>query len=160
MALLSFGFCGAVAVAFAVLIILQRSLYLSAICLLGVLLQASALFFLSGAPLLAFLQIMIYAGAVMVLVVVTIMAAPVPVGGRFARLSIPWPVAAAGLLLPAGQIFWALSRGADMTLAGTALPQAQAAIGPILFGPYAVATEAVTLLMFLSALALVKRRAP
>lgn len=149
---------GVLAVVFAGLMLLQRSLYSAAICLLGVLLQTAAFFFLAGAPLLAFLQIMIYAGAVMVLIVVTIMAAPAPVEVRFARLSVPLPIAALGLLLPAGEVALAVSRGGlPAGGAGGAAPL-QAALGPILFGPYALATEAVTLLMFLSSLALVGRR--
>jgi NADH-quinone oxidoreductase subunit J len=137
--------------------LLQRSLYAAAVCLLVVLLQSAAFFFFAGAPLLAFLQIMIYAGAVMVLIVVTIMAAPVPAESRFARLSAPWPLAAAGLVLPVAVVAAVLLRQPlPAGAAGAALP-AQAAIGPVLFGPYAVATEAVTLLMLLSSLALVGR---
>ena len=71
----------------------QRSLYTAAICLLVVLFQAAALFFLAGAPLLAFLQIMIYAGGVMVLIVVMVMAAPGREGSFWSRLQVPRPVA-------------------------------------------------------------------
>jgi NADH:ubiquinone oxidoreductase subunit 6 (subunit J) len=150
---------GVLAVLFASLMVLQRSLYVSAVCLLVVLTQAAALFFFSGAPLLAFLQVMIYAGAVMVLIVVAIMAAPAPAGERFMRLSLPWPLAVAGLLLPILEIFLSVARqgpaprGLGLTLS------VEAAIGPILFGSYAVATEAVTLLLLLSALAIVTDRA-
>ena len=148
---------GAAAVFFAALMLLQRSLYAAAICLLAVLLQSAAFFFLSGAPLLAFLQIMIYAGAIMVLIVVTIMAAPAPAEKRFAELSAPWPLAAAGLLLPIAIVFAFLARQ-PLAEGGLGAGQGlQAAIGPILFGPYATATEAVTLLMFISSLALVGR---
>jgi NADH-quinone oxidoreductase subunit J len=150
-------FCGAAAVFFAVLMLLQRSLYAAAVCLMAVLLQSAAFFFFAGAPLVAFLQIMIYAGAVMVLIVVTIMAAPAAAQRRFSRLSAPWPLAAVGLVLPVGVVLAAVSRaGLPEGSAGAGL-KAQAAIGPVLFGPYAVATEAVTLLMLLSALALVGR---
>lgn len=154
---------GAAAVLFAAMMILQRSLYGAAICLLAVLLQTAAFFFFAGAPLLAFLQIMIYAGAVMVLVVVTIMAAPAPARRRFAELGAPWPLAAAGLLLPAGIVFAFLARSPLPVGGLDAAASVQSALGPVLFGPYAVATEAVTLLMFLSSLALVGRttkRAP
>lgn len=161
MAPLALYLCGAAAVAFAVLMVLQRSLYLSAICLLAVLLQAAALFFIAGAPLLAFLQIMIYAGAVMVLIVVTIMAAPSPeepAASRFARLSLPWPLAAAGLVLPLVEVFLLLSRGGAAAVPARGA-SVELSLGPVLFGPFAVATEAVTLLMFLSALALAGRGA-
>ena len=148
---------GAGAGVFAVLMLFQRSLYASAICLLAVLLQASALFYLSGSPLLAFLQLMIHAGAVMVLVVITIVASPTPVERRWAVSGLPRPLLLTGAALPAALAALFLSRaqpGAAMA-AGAALGPAQAAIGSVLFGPYALATEAVGLLLFLSALAVV-----
>ncbi len=151
---------GAVAVLFAGLMLAARSLYSAAVCLLAVLLQVAAIFYFVGAPLLGFMQVMIYAGAVMVLVVVTVMASPQESDRRWARLSLPAPVsAAAGLLLlaEAGLLLW---RGG--ALAGQALPaaDAQKRIGAVLFGPYAVATEAVTLLMLLASLAVVGDREP
>jgi NADH-quinone oxidoreductase subunit J len=65
----------ALAAFFGIVMLLARSLYVSAVCLLAVLLQTGIIFAACGAPLLGFLQVMIYAGAVMVLVVVTVMAA-------------------------------------------------------------------------------------
>lgn len=151
---------GAIAVIFAGLMLFQRSLYACALCLLFVLMQTSLLFLLAGAPLLAFLQIMIYAGAVMVLVVVTIMAAPGPAaGGGWSRLAIPRPLAVAGLLLPIAELAVVSARGGlgQAGALGSAMA-AQTRIGPILFGPYAVATEAVGILMLLSGLAVLGRR--
>lgn len=151
---------GSVAVLFAGLMLVQRSLYTSAVCLLVVLMQIAAIFYFVGAPLLGFMQVMIYAGAVMVLVVVTIMASPQATQRLWTRLSLPGPVAAAaGLLVlaEAGLLLW---RGG--ALAGPAQPafDAQKNIGAVLFGPYAVATEAVTLLMLLASLAVVGDREP
>lgn len=161
MALFAAALAGILAVFFSGLMVFQRSLYASAVCLLAVLLQAAVLFFVAGAPLLAFLQIMIYAGAVMVLIVVAIMAAPSPpTGDLWSRLAIPWPLAVVGLSLPFLEIAFLLLRSnLPAGFAGGALP-VQARIGPVLFGPYAVATEAVTLLLFLSALAIVGRESP
>lgn len=148
---------GALAVLFAALMLAQRSLYTSAICLLVVLFQAAALFYLSGAPLLAFLQIMIYAGAVMVLIVVMVMAAPGPEGSFWSRLQLPRWAGWLGLLIPLAEVALALSRGEQAAGAPGALAL-QEAVGPFLFGPYAAATEGVTLLMFLAALALIEER--
>lgn len=151
---------GTAAAFFAWLMLFQRSLYACALCLLFVLMQTSVLFLLAGAPLLAFLQIMIYAGAVMVLVVVTIMAAPSPpTGGGWSRLSIPRPLAVAGLLLPLAELAAIAARGGlPQAGAGGAGLGAQSRIGSVLFGPYALATEAVGLLMLLSGLAVLGRR--
>jgi NADH-quinone oxidoreductase subunit J len=161
--MLTFAACvlaGAAAVGFAALMVFQRSLYAAAICLLAVILQSSVLFFLVGSPLLAFLQVMVYAGAVMVLVVVTIMAAPEPMRARWSGLSIPKWLAAAGLLLPVVEVVVMLAQGATAPItagiAGTVAHQEQ--MGAVLFGPYAIATESVGILLFVAALALVDAR--
>lgn len=150
---------GAVAVVFAGLMAVQRSLYASAVCLLVVLLQLCALFLLFGAPLLAFMQVMIYAGAVMVLIVITIMAAPrPPAGDVWSPLSIPRPLA---LLVP---VLAVLEVGAALWQTPLPAPGLRAAEGAsarvpgLLFGAYAPATEAVALLMLLAALAIMERR--
>ncbi|MBI3289527.1 MAG: NADH-quinone oxidoreductase subunit J [Elusimicrobia bacterium] len=147
-------FVGAVAAFFAGVMFFHRSLYVSAVSLLVVLLQTGMLFFLCGSPLLGFLQVMIYAGAVMVLVVVTIMAAGSKSGERFTEFSFPRPLAWLGLIAAAAETAFLLSRG--VAPASVAVdPGLQARFGAVLFKPYALATEAVTLLMFLAALAIV-----
>lgn len=143
---------GAVAVFFAAVMLLHRSLYVSAVSLLVVLLQSAVLFLLCGSPLLGLLQVMIYAGAVMVLVVVTIMASGHE-GERFADLSFPRPLAWLGLISVVAEAALVLSRG-TLPAAAAVDPALQARFSAVLFQPYALATEAVTLLMFLAALAI------
>lgn len=143
---------GAVAVFFAGVMLLHRSLYVSAVSLLVVLLQTAVLFLLCGSPLLGLLQVMIYAGAVMVLVVVTIMAAGAE-GGRFADFSFPKPLAWLGLIAAVAETALILSHG-TAPAAVAVDPALQIQLGAVLFKPYALATEAVTLLMFLAALAI------
>lgn len=147
---------GSLAVFFGAVMLLHRSLYVSAMCLLAVLLQTGIIFAACGAPLLGLLQVMIYAGAVMVLVVVTVMAAGAQYGPRFADFSIPRPVAWAGLalaLIEAGLLVSAAGVGPASAVVPS--PDLQLGLGAALFKPYAVATEAATLLMFLASLALV-----
>jgi len=146
---------GIVAAIFSAGMLLSRSLYMSAVCLLVVLLQTALIFVLRGAPLLGLLQLMIYAGAVMVLVVITIMAS----GGaaadqRFADFCLPRPLAALGILAVAVEL--ALTFTAAPSRAALPVPPGglAAAFSAELFHGYALATEAVTLLMFLAALAL------
>jgi len=151
-------FAGAAAVAFAALMLLQRSLYAAAVCFLAVILQVAVLLYGSGARLLAFLLVLIYAGAVAVLIVVVIHAAGPgggardPGEGAWSRLNLPWPMAAAGFLLPLAETIILLAR------VGTQAPLAPVAagdlvLGPALFGPYALAAEAVALLMLFASLA-------
>lgn len=148
-------FAGLLAALFGVVMLAHRSLYVSALCLLGALLQVGVIFAACGAPLLGFLQVMIYAGAVMVLVVVTVMAAGRPVGARFADFSFPRPAAWLGLALLVGEAAYLLAApGAPAPASSVPPGLLQAGLGTALFKPYAVATEAATLLMFLASLAL------
>lgn len=154
---------GLVAAAFAAVMVFSRSLYVSAVCLLVVLLQTGLIFLLRGAALLGFLQVMIYAGAVMVLVVITIMATGGEPGSdfsRFADFSFPRWVAVAGLVGAALEIALTLgAAGAGGPYAAPIDPALPAAFAASLFKSYALATEAVTLLMFLAALAVLDQEA-
>lgn len=152
---------GAIAIAFSGVMLFSRSLYVSAVALLVVLLQTGVLFVLRGAPLLGFLQVMIYAGAVMVLVVVTIMATGGEPGAgfrRFADFSFPRPLAAAGVAAAAGVIALAPAGGSAPGAVQPADPALSAAFASVLFRSYAPAVEAVALLMFLAALAVLPDR--
>ena len=149
---------GTVAVAFAVLMLMQRTLYASAICCMAVLLQIAAVFYLLGAELLAFLQVLVYAGAIMVMVVVSIMATPPRLRSLWSEGSIPGPLAAAA----GGVILFELASFAAALPSPSALPWPTLAadFGSVLFGPWAVLTEAVALLIFLAALAVVEAWRP
>ena len=148
---------GAIASFFAGVMLFHRTLYVSAVCLLAVLVQTGVIFVLRGAPLLGLLQVMIYAGAVMVLVVITVMAAGGAPGERFADLGVPRWVAAAAVLAAVVQVVLAFRGDAPLAGAASAPPEAFART---LFSSYAPATEAVTLLMFLAALAVAPDKEP
>ncbi len=142
----------ALAVLFAGLAVIQRRLYASAACLLAALLHVSAVLFVAGAPLVAFLQMMITGGAVMVLIVVTIMSGPGELRRPWAGVRVPRAAALAPAVLVAAEVAAALWRGGAQA-SGPASPGVESAIGAVLFGPYALATEAVALLLFIAALA-------
>ncbi|MDD5629747.1 MAG: NADH-quinone oxidoreductase subunit J [Elusimicrobia bacterium] len=151
-------FAGAAAVACAALMLAQRSLYAAAMCFLAAVLQVAVLLYASGARLLAMLLLLIYAGAVAVLIVVSIQAsggdrrARAP-GGRWSRPGLPWPVLVAGLLLPVLDAGLLAAGAAGAPAGGTA---GDLALGQALFGPYAVAAEAVALLLLFAGLAVVQ----
>jgi len=148
---------GVVAGLLAVLMFLQKSLYSSAICLMGVLLQVAAIYLLLGAQILAFLQVLVYAGAIMVLIVIAIMAAPPRLGSLWAENHLPswllgliFGLAATEACLAlasrrGGSVPWSVvTRALEMDMAG------------LLFGRYALMTESAGLLILLSALALLR----
>ncbi len=141
-----------------------RSLYVSAVCLLVVLLQTALIFLLRGAALLGLIQVMVYAGAVMVLVVITIMATggePNASFARFADFSFPRWLAALGLIAAAAEIGLTLYvGGASRAPVAPADPALAAGFASALFNSYALATEAVTFLMFLAALAVLPDKEP
>jgi NADH:ubiquinone oxidoreductase subunit 6 (subunit J) len=151
---------GAIGAVFAVLMLAQRSLYASAICLLVTLTQVGAIFYLLGFQLLAFLQVLIYAGAVMVLLVEAVMAAPPRLEDRFSRLSVPKPIAAAApLALLLELVAWGVLGAPAQAVPTISAPQS-AKLAAILFGRFAPLTEAVGLLILLAALAVVETSKP
>lgn len=150
------GATGIAAVVFAVMALFQRSLYGSAICLLLVLLQVAAFFFLAGAQVLGFLQVLIYAGAIMVLLVVAVMSGPPRLERRWASLGIHPALAALGLTLPFIELGAAWRLGASLPAAPAAsAPVLEQAMARLLFGPWALMTELIGVLVLVAALAAV-----
>lgn len=157
MTLWAVALAGAVAVVFAGVMLCHRSLYVSAVCLFVVFLQTGVIFLLRGAPLLGLIQVMVYAGAVMVLVVVSIMAsggAGGP-GPLLAEFSFPRWLAALGLAAVLLDAFLTLGALTPSSAGFPVEAGLDASFARELFASYALATEAVALLMFLAALALV-----
>lgn len=149
---------GALGGIFALLMLFQATLYASALCLLVVLMQVAAIFYLLGAPLLGFLQVMIYAGAIMVLVVVTVMATPEKLEGLWCGLTMPRPLAFGVLAAAAAEIAVLALSAAGGTPMGELppWPSLQTELAGILFGRYAVLTEALAVMIFVAALAVVE----
>lgn len=148
---------GGLAVIFALLALFQKTLYGSAVCLLMVLLQVAGMFFVIGAQLLALMQVLVYAGAIMVLIVVAIMAAPPTLERRWASFSAPPAAAALVLAVLALELYLVLMHGqrplpAPVSLDSAGLEREMAAL---LYGKHAVATEVVGVLVLVAALAVV-----
>jgi len=129
-------------------------------CAVATFLAAAGIFAVLGAPLPGALEVVVYAGAIMVLFLFIIMllglkTAPGPVPQ--ARLIVPGVMAAATLVALFALI------GADPTVR-TPLPAAvasPAAVGTVLFDTYWLAVEAVSVLLFAAlAAALLLGRAP
>ena len=148
----AFALCGALAVLLAIAALFQKTLYGSAMCLLGVLMETAALFILVGAKLLGILQILVYAGAIMVLIVIAILSSPPKLAERWGETTPPrwlaWlaPLATfAGLMLASGHFCGSQA----LPQAGSSLEHGMAAL---LFGPWSLATEAVGVLILVASL--------
>ncbi|MBI4386256.1 MAG: NADH-quinone oxidoreductase subunit J [Elusimicrobia bacterium] len=153
--------CGLLAVLFSVCMTFQRSLYGSAFCLMGVLLQMGILYFLMGAHVLGLLQVLVYAGAVMVLIVMAIMATPPRLPQTWASFHMPRWLIGIGFAAAASEaaLVWRAC-GDSATRSVWIAAELESAMAALLFGRYALMTEAVGVIILLSALAAVQDEKP
>ena len=165
-----FYFFGAVAVIASLLVIAQRNPIYSVLLLIASFGALSGLYVLLQAPFVAVIQIIVYAGAIMVLFLFVVMLLNAPheeteYDERVHPLLRPGPmrfgaVLALGL---AAELWWALSKGAESgRFAGGAISSV-ASIGRLLFTDYAFAFEVTSILILVAmvgAVLLARREEP
>jgi NADH-quinone oxidoreductase subunit J len=145
-----FYLLGAIILGATALAVTRRNVMHAVVYLVISFLATAALFYLLGAPLLAALEVIIYAGAIMVLFLFIVMMLAM---GKFAQT----PAAYLKQWLPA-LIMGALSLALTMLLLGgvgprTPLPAAMAsplALGRFLFARYWFAVEIASYLLFVA----------
>ena len=155
---LALAAAGLGAVLFAILTVFQRNLYASALCLLAVLLKVAAIFFLLGAQLLGFLQILVYAGAVMVLIVVAVMSSPVRISSPWSDFKLPVWLVSLVLAAPLLELLLAATLSGGNAPLPPAVPALERAMAGVLFGRFALMTEAVGLAVLIVSMALLQER--
>lgn len=145
--------CGALMLLGGVMMVLQRSAVVAALWLVFAFIAASGVFAALSAPFLAIMQVLVYAGAIMVLFLFVIMMLQGPVlEGERKRLALPmWPAVAipplAVLVLVGG---WASGRRAE------ALPAAPDGFGSpsqvagLLLGRYLLAFELISIVLLVA----------
>ncbi len=161
----------AIAVAASMLVIGQRSPIYSIMLLIGSFVALAGLYVLLDAPFVAVIQIIIYAGAILVLFlfVVMLLNAPRETAGVWQRLAAgPRRLGAALGVVFAVELVWALWRVASLrepVAAAGVLPAEAAepvrAIGQVLFTDYSFAFEVTSLLILVAmvgAVVLAKRQ--
>jgi len=157
--LLFFAFA-AVSVLGALLVIGQRNPIYSVLALIGSFFGLSGLYVLLDAPFVAIVQIIIYAGAIMVLFLFTVMLLNVPRedGAEWDRghpLFRPWPTRIGAVLALAliAELGWALSRTPGIS-EGIGLQAAGISdvgeLGRVLFTDYMFAFEVTSILILAS----------
>jgi len=144
---------GALAVLAALSVVFQRTPVYSALSLIVVLASLALIYLLLGAPFIAMIQVIVYAGAIMVLFVLVIMLlnagheGPSRDTARFARWAGP-PLLAA-FLVEVAIVVWK-----HFGLAATASPEAldasPSAIGKLLFSNYVLPFEVTSLLILVA----------
>jgi len=155
--IVAFYLFGAVAVAASLLVIAQRNPIYSVLLLIASFGALSGLYVLLDAPFVAVIQIIVYAGAIMVLflfVVMLLNAAheETPLDERVHPLLRPGPmrfgVALAVLLIV--ELAWSLGRAGDSGNFPSGAVTSVAAIGRLLFTDYAFPFEVTSVLILVA----------
>jgi NADH-quinone oxidoreductase subunit J len=153
----AFYLFGAIAIGASLLVIAQRNPIYSVLLLIASFGALSGLYILLEAPFVAVIQIIVYAGAIMVLFLFVVMLLNAPhedtdYDERVNPLLRPGPmrfgaVLALGL---AAELWWALSKGHETgAFSGTAVDSV-AAIGRSLFTDYAFPFEVTSILILVA----------
>ncbi len=148
---------GAIAVIASLLVIAQRNPIHSVLLLIASFGALSGLYVLLQAPFLAVIQIIVYAGAIMVLFVFVVMLLNAPhedteFDERVHPLLRPGPMRFGAFLalVLAGELFWALTRGGDTGAFPGGAVTSVAAIGRSLFTDYAFPFEVTSILILVA----------
>src|SRR5258707_10268720 len=145
--MISFYLFGAIAIIASLLVIAQRNPVYSVLLLIGSFGALSGLYVLLDAPFVAVIQIIVYAGAIMVLFLFVVMLLNAPHEDTDHDEAVhpllrPGPMRFGGLLAVAlgMELVWALVQGAELRF-GAAPLISVGAIGRALFTQYAFAFE-------------------
>jgi NADH-quinone oxidoreductase subunit J len=166
----AFYLFGAIAIGASLLVIAQRNPIYSVLLLIASFGALSGLYVLLDAPFVAVIQIIVYAGAIMVLFLFVVMLLNAPhedteYDERVHPLlrAGPMKLGAALALGLAAELGWALSRGEDTGAFGAAKVDSVAAIGRSLFTDYAFPFEVTSILILVAmvgAVVLARREDP
>jgi NADH-quinone oxidoreductase subunit J len=145
---LAFYIAGAVAVLSTILMLTRLNVVHALLYLIVSLLAVAVVFYVLGAPFVAALEVIIYAGAIMVLFVFVVMM--LNLGEHGAEMEKQWltpgiwtgPVLLAGILII--EVLY-LARGGTAGLGTGAVEPKEVAI--VLFGPYLIGVELASMLL-------------
>jgi len=167
---IAFYLFGAVAIAASLLVIAQRNPIYSVLLLIASFGALSGLYVLLDAPFVAVIQIIVYAGAIMVLFLFVVMLLNAPhedteFDERVHPLLRPGPMrfGACLALVLAAELWWALARGGDTGAFPGGSVTSVAVIGKSLFTDYAFPFEVTSILILVAmvgAVVLAKRDTP
>ena len=152
-----FYFFGAVAVIASLLVIAQRNPVYSVLLLITSFGALSGLYILLDAPFAAAIQIIVYAGAIMVLFLFVVMLLNAPhedteFDEKTHPMLRPGPMRFGAALAVAllGELAWALSRSAPTSAFSNTPVTSISAIGRVLFTDYALQFEVTSILILVA----------
>ncbi len=167
---IAFYLFGAVAIIASLLVIAQRNPIYSVLLLIASFGALSGLYVLLDAPFVAVIQIIVYAGAIMVLFLFVVMLLNAPhedteFDERVHPLLRPGPMRFGAFLalVLAAELWWALGRGGDTGAFPGGSVTSVAVIGKALFTDYAFPFEVTSVLILVAmvgAVVLAKRDSP
>ncbi|MEO8324863.1 MAG: NADH-quinone oxidoreductase subunit J [Nitrospirota bacterium] len=145
----AFYIAGAIAILATVLMLTGLNVVHALLYLIISLLAVAVVFYVIGAPFVAALEVIVYAGAIMVLFVFVVMM--LNLGGQTTSLEKSWltpgiwtgPSILAGLLL--SEVVYVVVRGGGAHLGVEMVGPKQ--IGIVLFGPYVIGVELASMLL-------------
>ena len=162
-----FYYMSAASIGSALLAVTRRNPVHSMLWVLALFLHVAGIFLLLSAEFLAAVQVIVYAGAILIFYLFVVMLIDLPDEEARPRFGNHWPfAAAAGLSFAA--LAWLGRAGAGVAPAGTRVavqgsPQGSlAAIGMALFGPFTLPFEMASLVLLaaiIGAVVLARRRA-
>lgn len=142
---------GAISVAGAINLLAQRHPINSALSLIAVLASLAVEYLLLGAEFVAAVQVIVYAGAIMVLFVFTIMLLNAGEEERTQGSRVAILFGVPGMLVGSVLIAWVLLRYSDtQSVAVGALPGTPAAIAPLLFHDFLLPFEVTSVLILIA----------
>jgi NADH-quinone oxidoreductase subunit J len=145
---IAFYIAGAVAVISTLLMLTRLNVVHALLYLIVSLLSVAAVFYTLGAPFVAALEVIIYAGAIMVLFIFVVMM--LNLGAHAAQTEKQWltpgiwtgPVILASILMV--EVFYVLRTESGASVAGVIEPKQ---LGIALFGPYLIGVELASMLL-------------
>ena len=148
-----FYFLSAAAIVSAIAVITRRNAVHSALALIVTLLSVAGLYLMLYAPFVAGVQIILYAGGIMVLFLFVIMLVSIEKASREDQFNKQWPVGVAATLVLAALFTVVYWRGQSIFPTRPAvLPETlnTQMIGLALYGPYLLPFEVATLLLLVA----------
>ena len=163
----TFYYMAAASVASALLAVTRKNPVHSMLWVLMLLLHVAGIFLLLGAEFLAAVQVIVYAGAILIFYLFVVMLLDLPDEEARPRFGSHWPLAAAvGLCF--ATLAWLARVGAGVAPAGKHVAAdgttqgSLSAVGMALFGPFALPFEMASLVLLaaiIGAVVLARRRA-
>ena len=161
----AFYYLAAASVASAILAVTRRDPVHSMLWVLALFLHVAGIFLLVGAEFLAAVQIIVYAGAILVFYLFFLMLLDLPSEAAGARFGVHWPLCAAAGIAFAALAWYANEPGlvpaAERVAVGRSSPGTLSTVGTALFSQFALPFEIASLILLaamVGAIVVAKRR--